>query len=213
MPSLGSVITSIGPVKPHVRPVAEEIANRWPLYFIWGAPGRGTGDHAKGLALDFMVYNLGGGVAAPGEIREWVGNEIATYVIANRQRLNVAYVIWNRRIASAKSKPPWSWRPYDGEDPHENHVHVSFNRTGAYQASAERTQEIDMQLSDQLNLVRPDGKREWAGTVLGADHISVDGALGLAAAAGRNSQKIIDRLDQQNALLAEIRDALKGTPS
>lgn len=34
-----------------------------------------------------------------------------------------AYVIRNRRIASASHG--WTWRPYDGSNPHTKHVHVS----------------------------------------------------------------------------------------
>lgn len=38
-----------------------------------------------------------------------------------------AYVIYDHRIASAISVPPWSWRPYGGTglDPHTSHPHVS----------------------------------------------------------------------------------------
>ncbi|MBM7788792.1 hypothetical protein [Tenggerimyces flavus] len=129
---LPNVVTNIGPVKSHVRPVAEEIAERWVLYFIWGAPGRGTGDHARGLALDFMTYELGGGVDNPGPKRNFIGNEISAYVLANRARLNVTYLIWNRRIASPASNPPWSWRAYTGSNPHTDHVHVSFETNGPY---------------------------------------------------------------------------------
>lgn len=126
------VVTGIGPVRDHVAPVAIEIAERWPLNFVWGAPGRGTGDHARGLALDFMTYELGDGVDEPGPVRDWVGSQIAAYVLANRRRLNVSYVIWRRRIASAVSEPPWSWRPYTGDNPHTDHVHVSFRFAGTY---------------------------------------------------------------------------------
>lgn len=36
----------------------------------------------------------------------------------------VKYVIWNRRIFSA-TVAPWQWRPYDGANPHDHHVHIS----------------------------------------------------------------------------------------
>lgn len=129
---LPNVVTNIGPVQAHVRPVAEEVAQRWVLYFVWGAPGKGTGDHAEGLALDFMTYEHGDGVDDPGPRRDGVGNAIAAYVLENRVRLNVEYVIWNRRIASALSQPAWSWRTYYGDNPHTDHVHVSFKRRGTY---------------------------------------------------------------------------------
>lgn len=145
---LPNVVTELGPVQSHVRPVAEEIASRWALYFIWGAPGRGTGDHALGLALDFMTYEYGAGVDHPGRRRDDIGHAIAAYVLANRVRLNVTYLIWMRKIASAASNPPWSWREYDGDNPHVDHVHVSFAEDGPYQPPP--TQEDDVPTAQEI---------------------------------------------------------------
>lgn len=39
----------------------------------------------------------------------------------------VKYVISNRRIASAINQ--WDWRPYDGDNPHDKHTHVSVLST------------------------------------------------------------------------------------
>lgn len=42
----------------------------------------------------------------------------------------VAYVIWNRRIASATNDgTPWDWEPYRGTNPHTSHVHISIKHT------------------------------------------------------------------------------------
>lgn len=38
-------------------------------------------------------------------------------------------VIWNRRIFSSRVRP-WVWRPYEGENPHDKHVHVSVTVAG-----------------------------------------------------------------------------------
>jgi hypothetical protein len=44
------------------------------------------------------------------------------------ERLNgKGYVIFNRRIASEVQD--WTWRQYNGENPHTSHVHVSVSRT------------------------------------------------------------------------------------
>lgn len=40
-----------------------------------------------------------------------------------------AYVIWNRRIASATYG--WTWRPYSGSNPHDHHCHVSVSTAAA----------------------------------------------------------------------------------
>lgn len=39
----------------------------------------------------------------------------------------VAYVIYGGKIASRKTK--WAWAPYDGNNPHHAHIHVSFKET------------------------------------------------------------------------------------
>lgn len=68
-----------------------------------------TSDHAFGLALDFM-----GGK-----------QNLADYAVKNATGLGVKYVIYNNRIWSVE-RAGEGWRPYDGEDPHTSHVHVSF---------------------------------------------------------------------------------------
>ena len=40
----------------------------------------------------------------------------------------VSYIIFAGRIAS--SRLGWRWRPYKGSNPHNHHLHVSFNKTG-----------------------------------------------------------------------------------
>ena len=49
-------------------------------------------------------------------------------VICNSRDARVKYVIWNRRIANSAAingQPPWTWRPYTGQNPHNHHVHLS----------------------------------------------------------------------------------------
>jgi hypothetical protein len=36
------------------------------------------------------------------------------------------YVVWNRRIASARSQ--WRWSTYMGPNPHTTHMHVSVSQ-------------------------------------------------------------------------------------
>lgn len=119
---LPNVKTSLGKVRTHTVQVAQEIAEKWPLYFVWGIGP--TGDHKAGRALDFMVYD-NGTVLKPGAARPVVGRQISEYLVANHQRLGIWYVIWNRRIWST-TRPGKGWIPYDGDNPHTDHVHVSF---------------------------------------------------------------------------------------
>jgi DNA/RNA endonuclease G (NUC1) len=52
---------------------------------------------------------------------------LADSILASRDA-RVKYVIWNRRIASSYvtgGVAAWTWRPYNGTNPHSKHVHIS----------------------------------------------------------------------------------------
>ena len=48
--------------------------------------------------------------------------------IAAKSDKRIAYVIFNKKIASARSL--WRWRKYTGVNPHIRHIHVSFTKAG-----------------------------------------------------------------------------------
>lgn len=126
-PNMPGVVTTLGPIKEDTKKVAYEVVKAaknagYPIYFVWGIGS--TGDHKKGMALDFMVYDKGT-VAHPGPIRKSVGDWIANYLWTHRKRLGVRYTIYNRRIRSVTGTPPNVWLKYSGSDPHTNHVHMS----------------------------------------------------------------------------------------
>jgi hypothetical protein len=55
--------------------------------------------------------------------------EVLAAVVRDRR---VAYIIWNRRIASAtEDGTPWDWEPYSGTNPHDKHIHISIKHTHA----------------------------------------------------------------------------------
>lgn len=102
-----------------------------------GAPGvamscfqpTGIGLHKTGEACDFQAGNA---VKYGSKYRDAkaVHNEIAKYVLANWDRLNVRYMAWDKYEYGGawggperKRKQPY----YGGSDPwHEHHVHVDF---------------------------------------------------------------------------------------
>lgn len=165
MPSLASVITTgwktaiLAHHREFIVPAITEIVSRFgPIYYLWG-PGRDgtTGHHSQGRAVDISILDKGNGpqstwINRPGSARVALGNQIAVHAITNRSRLNIdrdgGYVIWNRRIASAASTPPWAWRTYTGSNPHTDHVHISFALTGVYHAP--ELPEDDMANSDVI---------------------------------------------------------------
>jgi hypothetical protein len=44
-----------------------------------------------------------------------------------RKDKRIKYIIYNAKIASAKSL--WRWKPYKGVNPHIKHLHISFNKS------------------------------------------------------------------------------------
>ena len=106
---------ALGPVKPHVRAVAEALGPKYGVGTIygWGTRGNAT-EHDDGLALDFMTSN---------------GGLLAENLRANASRYGVTYVIWNQKIWSvARSGEGWRGMEDRGSTTanHKDHVHVSF---------------------------------------------------------------------------------------
>ena len=71
------------------------------------------------------------------------GNVLAQALI-DSQDSRIKYVIWNRHIAS-QTQAPWTWRPYNGANPHDKHVHISvvtgqasYDATGNWQIGINR---------------------------------------------------------------------------
>ncbi|MDK7749815.1 ligand-binding protein SH3 [Brevibacterium sp. UMB10442] len=73
-------------------------------------------DHNSGQAVDAMI-------------RGQVGDEITSFLIKNRQQLNIKYVIWEQKIYAPYTG--WKGRPMEnrGNDTanHFDHVHISVN--------------------------------------------------------------------------------------
>lgn len=104
--------------RPHVAQVGHLIQHTFGLSDIGGAHGRSDGDHGAGLALDFMVADVA------------LGNSIAEFLLANKSRLGVTYVIWQQRYNDGNG---WSYMEDRGSSTanHYDHVHVSFSSYGA----------------------------------------------------------------------------------
>lgn len=87
------------------------------LTHIWGKGA--SGDHAKGIALDFMIFE---NAAA--------GHYIANYLMANAKRLGVQYLMWNHRIWNVDKDKygAWRWVADRGSvtENHMDHVHVTL---------------------------------------------------------------------------------------
>ena len=49
-------------------------------------------------------------------------------LLAKSGNKRISYIIFDGKIASAKKA--WAWRPYDGLNKHNHHVHISFTKAG-----------------------------------------------------------------------------------
>jgi hypothetical protein len=89
----------------------------------------GTSDHipcpktgiVRAIDVDRDVYKGGKPDLMPD-----IANQIR--LAAKRGDKRIAYIIFDRRIAS--SRMGWRWRKYKGSNPHVAHCHVSFTRKG-----------------------------------------------------------------------------------
>lgn len=88
----------------------------------------GPFEHPKGRACDFSVFktrDFGSG-DAQGDDR-FYGNNLASFLVKNADKLGILYVIWYRQVWLPSTG---TWKPYSGVggDPssdHTNHVHLS----------------------------------------------------------------------------------------
>ncbi|WP_307188660.1 hypothetical protein [Nocardia amikacinitolerans] len=107
--------TELSGTRPHVAQVGHLLKKTFGVAEVGGAVGRYDGDHGAGLALDLMTSDFAHGDA------------IAEFVLANRQRFGVNYVIWRQRYNDGNG---WSYMENRGSPTanHYDHVHVSFDR-------------------------------------------------------------------------------------
>ncbi|HGI6066490.1 TPA: HAD hydrolase-like protein [Streptococcus pneumoniae] len=101
----------------------EEIANLFGITSFSGYRPGDSGDHGKGLAIDFMVPE-----------RSELGDKIAEYAIQNMASRGISYIIWKQRFYApfdSKYGPANTWNPMPDRgsvtENHYDHVHVSMN--------------------------------------------------------------------------------------
>ena len=88
-------------------------------------------DSNTGLVRAIDVDRDVSGAAKP-DLMPDVADQIRIFAKSDKSA-RIAYIIFNEKIAS--SKKSWSWRPYDGINPHKHHCHISFTRKGDFDGS------------------------------------------------------------------------------
>ena len=108
------------------------VKNGWPQITSYGGigdrPSNVDRDHQEGRAVDVMIPGYQGATGRQ------LGQTVAAWVVANREKLGVKYVIWNAHIWNVQ-RAKEGWRAcgsqascYSGPDDtaaHRDHVHVS----------------------------------------------------------------------------------------
>ena len=110
-------------LKPQTATFKEEIANLFGITSFSGYRPGDSGDHGKGLAIDFMVPESSA-----------LGDQIAEYAIKNMASRGISYIIWKQRFYApfdSKYGPANTWNPMPDRgsvtENHYDHVHVSMN--------------------------------------------------------------------------------------
>ncbi|HEM5084367.1 LysM domain-containing protein [Streptococcus suis] len=110
-------------LQPQVAVFRAEVANAFGITSFSGYRPGDSGDHGKGLAIDFMVPQSSA-----------LGDQVAAYAVANLASKNINYIIWKQRFYAPYASiygPAYTWNlmPDRGSitENHYDHVHVSFN--------------------------------------------------------------------------------------
>ena len=110
-------------LQPQTAAFKEEIANLFGITSFSGYRPGDSGDHGKGLAIDFMVPE-----------GSKLGDKIAEYAIQNMASRGISYIIWKQRFYApfdSKYGPANTWNPMPDRgsvtENHYDHVHVSMN--------------------------------------------------------------------------------------
>ena len=110
-------------LQPQTAAFKEEVANLFGITSFSGYRPGDSGDHGKGLAIDFMV-----------PVSSALGDQIADYAIQNVASRGISYIIWKQRFYApypSKYGPAYTWNPMPDRgsitENHYDHVHVSMN--------------------------------------------------------------------------------------
>jgi hypothetical protein len=115
---------------PSLAALFDEVNARWPNRDHGSDGAKGDDAHAGRVSDHNPDWSAGGVVRAIDVDKD--GIDVQQLLDATVRDQRVAYVIWNRRIASATDDGiPWDWEPYNGPNPHDHHIHISIKHTTA----------------------------------------------------------------------------------
>lgn len=110
-------------LQPQTAAFKEEVVKLFGITSFSGYRPGDSGDHGKGLAIDFMV-----------PVSSALGDQIAEYAVQNMASRGINYIIWKQRFYApydSKYGPAYTWNPMPDRgsvtENHYDHVHVSMN--------------------------------------------------------------------------------------
>ena len=110
-------------LQPQTAAFKEEVANLFGITSFSGYRPGDSGDHGKGLAIDFMV-----------PVSSALGDQIAEYAVKNMASRGINYINCKQRFYApydSKYGPAYTWNPMPDRgsvtEYHYDHVHVSMN--------------------------------------------------------------------------------------
>ncbi|MGT2895525.1 LysM peptidoglycan-binding domain-containing protein [Streptococcus entericus] len=108
-------------LQPHVVAYKQEVLSAFGSMWVHGYRPD-SGDHGKGLALDFMVTDNAA-----------LGDQIAAYAASHMAEKKISYIIWKQRFYApyeSKYGPAYTWNLMEDRgsvtENHYDHVHISF---------------------------------------------------------------------------------------
>ncbi len=117
--------TTSGCLTPRTLHALQEVKKAGFTHYVACYRSGGSGEHPLGRACDFAANANGFVDAAATGADKAYGDRLASWLLANADRLAVLYVIWYRQIW----QPSTGWRAYHGDGTaagdHVNHVHLS----------------------------------------------------------------------------------------
>jgi len=122
---------------PSLVALRTEVNRRWPNRDKASDGALGDASHSARKSDHNPDYSEGGVVRATDTDKD--GINVTEFLAAVVRDPRVAYVIWNKRIASATDDgTPWDWEPYNGTNDHTHHVHVSIKHTRAAETNTSK---------------------------------------------------------------------------
>lgn len=114
------------------------------LGIVRGCGDRGLSEHKEGRAWDWALNaKTAAGKKTARKALKWLTKTRQGEPAANARRLGIMYIIWNRQTVWRAYSPSQGPTRYTGDNPHTDHMHISFTWNGASGRTAWWTGQVE----------------------------------------------------------------------